>query len=694
MCQYQSFKANLIATASALLIEKPIQNLQSNESNINGGGAAADFTESRFKESLMCMDNVKNQRVGSEVRALETHAASLLKDCASIKSFAEVKKFHSYIILNGTANMLLETKLVDLYSEWGLEDARQLFDKMLQRNVFAWTEIISGYIKHGYWEETLALYCQMQEEGVRPDHFVYPKVLRACAQLAALQDSKEIHSRIIRSGYESNVYVANALMDVYVKCGSIQDARRVFDKMPQRILISWNTMTAGYAHGGQINDASELFRQMQHENTEPDVVTLNAMVTGYANCGQCDEAFKLFQQMRHDKSLQPNVISWTAIIAGYSQNGHHGKALELFHEMQQSGVKPNLHTITSTLSACAHLAALQRGKEIHGYIFRSTYDEHSSVGSALVAMYTGCGNIDDAQQVFGKITKNNVVLWNAIIAGYSQNGYSSHALKLFRHMQLVQVKPNSVTMTCLLPACAGLALLQQGKEIHNYIVRSSVGNSVSVWNALIDMYAKCGCINNARRVFDKMPERDIVSWTAMITGYGVHGHGKDALALFSQMQQTGIKPNRITFTCVLSACSHAGLVDEGLDYFYCMSRDHQMKPSMEQYACMVDLLGRAGRLDEAQKFIDKMPFQPNACLWGALLSASRIHSNIQVGEYAAEQLYELEPEHAGNYVLMSKIYAAAGRWDDVSKVRKIMEDLGLKKPPGCSWIEVKNRLHS
>jgi pentatricopeptide repeat protein len=249
-------------------------------------------------------------------------------------------------------------------------------------------------------------------------------------------------------------------------------------------------------------------------------------------------------------------------------------------------------------------------------------------------------------------------------------------------------------MRGVLPACAGLALLQQGKEIHDYIVRRGVDNSIPVWNALIDMYAKCGCINNARGIFDKMPERDVVSWTAMITGYGIHGHGKNALALFSQMQQTGIKPNRITFTCVLSACSHAGLVDEGLDYFYCMSRDHQMKPSMEQYACMVDLLGRAGRLNEAQKFIDKMPFQPNACLWGALLSASRIHSNIQVGEYAAEQLYELEPENAGNYVLMSKIYAAVGRWDDVSKVRKIMEELGLKKPPGCSWIEVKNRVHA
>ncbi|XP_057838377.2 pentatricopeptide repeat-containing protein DOT4, chloroplastic isoform X2 [Cryptomeria japonica] len=435
---------------------------------------------------------------------------------------------------------------------------------------------------------------------------------------------------------------------------------------------------------------------MKEDGIEPDVTTWNTMITSYAQSGQCHKALGFFCQMQQQADILPNVISWTAMIAGYSQNGLHDKALEFFYEMQQVGVRSDSVTISNVLSACAHVASLQKGKEIHGYIVRNSNEFHSSVCSALIAMYSACGNIAGARWVFDRTpeTDKHLVLWNAMIAGYSQNGDNSQALELFRDMQIRCGRLDSVTIASVLPACAGLATLKQGKEIHAYAIRNGFVCVVLVQNALIDMYAKCGNIRYARLVFDNMSERDVVSWTVMIAGYGMHGLGEDSVSIFRQMQQAGMKPNLVTFTCLMSACSHTGLLDEGLEYFSSMTRDLQIKPSMEIYACTVDLLGRAGRLDEAQKIIESMPFQPNACLWGALLGACRMHSNIQVGEYAAKQLYKLEPENAANYVLMSNIYAAAGRWYDVAKVRKMMEEAGLKKPPGCSWIEVKNKLHT
>eukprot|EP01018_Ginkgo_biloba_P036667 Gb_31697 [translate_table: standard] len=652
--------------------------------------AATLCRESRMKQTLSGLDVMEQQGVASH------SYASLLQACVNTKALVEVRQVHAYMLINGMKrNLLLETKLVNMYIELGsLANARKMFDKMPDRNLFSWTAIMGGYVMHGHCEQTVALYNQMQEEGMQPDHFIFPKVLKACAHLAALQKGKEIHDYIIRTGYESNVHVENALIDMYVKCGNIEDARRVFDQITSRELVSWNTIIAGYAHRRQCDEALNLFRRMQLSGIKPNVVTWNAMITGYAQSGHCDEALKLFQQMQQDAETQPNVISWTAMIAGYSQNGHDDEALNLFHQMQQAGIKPDSVAISCVLSACAHLAALKQGKEIHGYIIRSRFELQCAVGSALVAMYAGCGFIEDARQVFEKMLQRDVVSWNAMIAGYAQNGHGDHAFKLFRHMQIAGVKPNQVTMASVLPACARLAVLQQGKEIHDYIIRSGYDSGVFVLNALIDMYVKCGSIEYARHIFDKMSQRDVVSWNAMIAGCGIHGLGEDAFALFCQMQQAGMKPNHVTFTCVLSACSHAGLVDKGWECFQCMNRDYHITPSVEQYACMVDLLGRAGHLDEAWDFINNMPLEPNASLWGGLLGACRIHSNIQLGERAADHLFQLEPENAGNYVLMSNIYAAAGRWDEVSNVRKLMEQRGLKKPPGCSWIEIKNRVHA
>eukprot|EP01018_Ginkgo_biloba_P028506 Gb_30190 [translate_table: standard] len=650
----------------------------------------------------------------------------VLKACANLSALQRGKEIHDHIIKTGLeSDIFVGNALVTMYAKCDdIDHARHVFDKMSQRSEVSWNAMIAGYAQNGHANEALTLFCQVKQAGIKPDTVTFASILPVCADLAALEQGKEVHGYIIKSGIESDVFVGTALIDMYAKCGSIENARLLFDQMYQRNVVSWNAIIAAYAQQGRANDALKLFRRMQlarveantvtvlnvlpafsgksslkhakeiHEHViksgfESDVFVGNALVAMYVKCETIELARHAF-----DKLSYKTVGSWNAMIAGYAQSGHANVALKLFLQMQLAGMKPDAFTIGSVLLACAHLAALQLGKEVHDYIVRNGFESDVFVGNALVAMYAKCGSMETAKRAFDKISHRNVVSWNTMIAGFTQNGNVNEALKLFRQMQMLSMKPDSITLMSVLPACSQLAALQQGKEIHCYMLKCEFELDVFVGSAIIDTYAKCGNIDGARKVFDKMLKRDAVSWTVMIAGYGMHGQGKTAITLFNEMQQVGMKPDHITFVSVLSACSHAGLVDEGWQYFYHMIQDYLITPSLEHYACMVDLLGRAGHLEEALNFIKKMPVEPDAGVWGALLGACRIHCDIKLGEHVAQRLIALEPNNAGNYVLLSNIHAAAGRWDDVAKVRALMKDRALKKNPGCSWIEVKNRLHA
>eukprot|EP01018_Ginkgo_biloba_P022914 Gb_33051 [translate_table: standard] len=686
---------------------------------------------------------------------------SLLQACTDMKALAEGKQVHEHMVVSGVSrDVFLRSKLLHMYVKCGsLADARLVFDELPKRNVFFWNMMIRGYASNGFYEETLALYNQMQLDGMHADHFTFPFVLKACASIRDLEQGKEIHDCVKETGLESNVFVGSALVDMYAKCGSLENARQVFDKISQRNNVTWNAMISGYAQSGHCEVTFKLLCQMQQAGEKPNVVTWNAVISGYSQNGYHDEALKIFRQMQmipvkpnsvtmtsvlpscansanlqqgkelhgyiirngldsegivgcalvtmyskcesigdgrriFDNMSQSIVPSWNAMIAGYAQNGHCDEALKLFHEMQVEGIKANTVTLASILPSCASLTALRHGKEIHGYICRSGFETDIFVQNALVAMYSKCGSIGNARQVYDRVSKRSLVTWNTMIAGYVQNGHSNEALRLFRQMQLAVVKPDPITISSVLPACGYLAALQKGKEIHDYIVKSEFRLNVFVGNALIDMYSKCGRIEDARCLFDKMSERSVVSWNAMISGYGMHGHAEAALTLCYQMQQAGMKPNHITFIAILSSCSHAGLVAKGLQYFYSMSQEYYITPCVEHFACMVDILGRAGHLDKAHDIIKEMPLEPDAGVWGALLGACRIHKNVELGELAAQHLFELEPETPGYYVLLSNIYAEAGKWDGVARVRTMMKERGVKKQPGCSWIEINNNVHT
>lgn len=314
--------------------------------------------------------------------------------------------------------------------------------------------------------------------------------------------------------------------------------------------------------------------------------------------------------------------------------------------------------------------------------------------NAIVTAYAQNDKVKEARELFDNMPQRDVVSWNAILAGYEQNGQGEDALKLFNQMLRSGTIPDQSTFTSILSACTRLATIEQGKQIHTHIIKTIFKSDVLLGNTLITMYAKCGSIDDAHQVFHKMPIKDKVSWTTTIVGYAQHGHSNEALELFRQMEEAGVKPDHVTFVGVLSACSHAGLVAEGWHFFDSMSRDYSITPTVEHYSCMADLLGRCGHLHEAEEMITKMPFEPDAVVLGALLSACRIHSNVELGRHVAEKLFELEPENGANYVLLSNIYAAASRWDDVAALRMKMKDRGVKKQPGCSWIEVKNKIHT
>lgn len=579
------------------------------------------------------------------------------------------------------------------------------------------------YIQNGLPYDALHVFVEMLAWGqCRPDNFTYPFVVKACGDLSLLNVGVVLHGRTLMAGFDLDTFVQNSLLAMYMNCGEKEAARWIFDTMGERSVVSWNTMINGYFRNGCAKEAMMVFNWMMDVGVEPDCATMvsvlpacgyikdllsgrrihalveekdlgkniaarNALVDMYAKCGSMNEA-----QLVVDKMGERDVVTWTTMINGYIVNGDARSALALCWPMQVDGVRPNSITIASLLLACGSLCSSKYGRCLHGWSIRQKVESDVIVETALIDMYAKCKNIDLCFRVFDKTTERRTVPWNAILSGCIHNGLAREAAEFFKLMLKEAVQPNDATLNSLLPAYAILADLQQATNIHCYLVRSGFLSSIEVATGLIDIYSKCGSLESAHKIFSGVPEneKDIIVWSVIIACYGVHGHGEIAVSLFNQMVQSGVKPNEVTFTSVLQACSHAGLVDKGLNLFKFMLENHQMRPRPDHYTCIVDLLGRTGRLDEAYDLIRAMPFKPNHAVWGALLGSCVIHENVELGEVAAKSLFELEPENTGNYVLMAKIYCAVGRWKDAENVRYMMNEIGLRKAPAHSLVDVRN----
>lgn len=416
------------------------------------------------------------------------------------------------------------------------------------------------------------------------------------------------------------------------------------------------------------------------------VTTHNALINMYAKCGWIIEARRVFTEMP-----KKDMVSWTALITGLSQNDREEEAVGLFMLMLRDGFVPNEFTLGSVLKAAAAVGE-REGRQVHGVCVKGGYDEDVYVGSAIVDMYARCGGVEEAKMVFEGLKIKNEVSWNALIAGHARRSEAEEAVQLFMEMQRGGFEPSHFTYSSVFSACASIGALEQGKWVHGRLVKSGLGLVSFVGNTVLDMYGKAGSIEDARKVFDRLVKRDVVSWNSMLTAYAQHGLGKETVELFEELRRRGVEPNEVTFLCFLTACSHSGLLDKGLHYFELM-KTLKVEPDVSHYVTIVDLLGRAGQLDHAQRFIKEMPIEPTAPIWKALLGACRMHKNVELGAYAAERVFELDPYDSGPHIILANIYASNGRWKDAAKVRKMMNDSGVKKEPACSWVDIENKVH-
>ncbi|GMY36094.1 pentatricopeptide repeat-containing protein At1g08070, chloroplastic [Fagus crenata] len=587
---------------------------------------------------------------------LQTHPSlHLLSKC---KTLQDLKQVHSQIIKTGLHNTHFAlSKLIEFcaISSFGdLSYALLVFESIEEPNRFIWNTIIRGHSLSSNPIVAVDFYVRMILCGTDPNSYTFPFLFKSCAKVGATHEGKQIHAHVLKLGLESDAFVHTSLINMYAQNGELGNARLVFDKSILR-----------------------------------DAVSFTALISGYVSKGYMDDARRLF-----DEIPVKDVVSWNAMIAGYAQCGRFEEALALFEEMRKVNVPPNESTMVTVLSACAQSGSIELGNWVQSWIENHGLGSNLQLVNALIDMYSKCGDLETARGLFDGLHQRDVISWNVMIGGYTHMSCYKEALLLFRLMLRSNVEPNDVTLLGVLPACAYLGALDLGKWIHAYIDKNfQYMNNNSLWTSLIDMYAKCGNIDAAEQVFDNMNPKSLASWNAMISGLAMHGHPDKAIRLFEEMANEGIKPDDITFVGLLSACTHAGLPELGRQYFCSMIHDFNISPKLHHYGCMIDLLGRAGMFDEAETLMNSMEMKPDGAIWGSLLGACRVHGRVELGEYVAEHLFELEPDNPGAYVLLSNIYAGAGRWDDVARIRNRLNDMGMKKVPGCTSIEVDGVVH-
>ncbi|KAL7115054.1 hypothetical protein ACP275_04G160300 [Erythranthe tilingii] len=433
-----------------------------------------------------------------------------------------------------------------------------------------------------------------------------------------------------------------------------------------------------------IGQGKQVHRHVFANGYEPKTFLKNTLVNMYVKFNLLDEAQVLFDQM-----LERNVVTWTTMIAAYSNSEHKYKALEMLIMMLRDGVRPNMYTYSSVLRACEGLTNL---KQLHCCIIKVGLELDVFVRSALIDIYSRWGEVKSALCIFDEMVTSDLVVWNSVIGGFAQNSEGDEALNLYMRMKRSGFRADQSTLTSVLRGCTSLALLELGRQVHVHIIKFD--RDLVLNNALLDMYCKCGSLEDASFVFTRMAVKDVISWSTMIIGLAQNGYSRKALDLFDKMKSSGANPNHITILGVLFACSHAGLVKEGDYYFKSMKKLFGIDPGREHYGCMVDLLGRAGKVEEAIELINEMKCEPDAVTWRTLLGACRVHRKMDLAEYAAKRVLSLDSHDAGTYILLSNIYANTQRWEDVENLRKSMKNVGIQKEPGCSWIEINKHVHA
>ncbi|XP_019425780.1 PREDICTED: pentatricopeptide repeat-containing protein At1g14470 [Lupinus angustifolius] len=589
----------------------------------------------------------------------------------------------------------------------------RIFESATHPNVHVFTCILKYYSQSQTQSEVVSVFKDMQYNDIKPDASLYPILIKCAGKACGML----FHSHVLKLGYVPDHYVRNAIMGMYAKYGPVHLARKLFDEMCDRNVADWNVIISGYWKWGSEEEANKIFHMMG--KSQRNVITWTTMVTGYAKSRNLKTA-----RMYFDNMPERSVVSWNAMLSGYAQSGEPQETIRLFNHMLNSGNEPDQTTWVIVISSCSSLADDDPSvvdsilRELEKVNFQSNYFvktalldlqakcgnleaarkifdqlgvcKNSVTWNAMISAYARAGDFSVARDLFNKMPERNTVSWNSMISGYAQNGESLMAIKLFKEMisSSKDSKPNEVTMVSVFSACGHLGALDLGNWAVSTLNENHIKLSISGYNSLIFMYSRCGSIEDATIIFQEMETRDLVSYNTLISGLAAHGHGKEGIKLMSKMKEDGIEPDRITYIGVLTACSHAGLLEEGQKVFQSIE-----VPDVDHYACMIDMLGRAGKLEEAMKLIRSMPMEPHEGIYGSLLNAACIHKRVELGELAAAKLFKVEPHNSGNYVLLSNIYASAGRWKDVDKVWDTMRKQEVQKTTAWSWVEHKGEIH-
>ncbi|EPS63127.1 hypothetical protein M569_11659 [Genlisea aurea] len=659
------------------------------------------------------------------IRYDETTFAIVLKVCSSLENYILGIQLHGIVTKTGfEIDLVASSALLDMYAKCNsLDESIRFFDAMPVKNWVSWSAMIAGCVQKDDPFRGLKFFKEMQRDGIGVSQSTYASVFRSAAGLSALRLGRQLHGHALKRDFLTDAIVGTAVLDMYSKCDDLTSARKVFNSLTDLDLQSYNALITGCSRAGLGSEGVDLFRLLlrsefgfdgvslsgafsscsvmkgRFEGSQlhglviktpfrHDVCVANATLDMYGKCGMLREARRVFDEMQ-----QRDAVSWNAVIAACEQNEDGETMTALFLSMLRFGFDPDAFTYGSVLKACAGCRVPNRGREIHGRVIKSGMGSDSFVGGVLVDMYCKSGCVGEAEKLHRLMKEPSLVSWNAIISGFSSNEDSEGAQNFFSRMLETGARPDAFTYAAILDTCSNVANSGLGRQIHGQIVKGELHSDPYIVSTLVDMYSKCGDMDDAVLVFDRSSKRDFVAWNAMICAYAHHGRGMEALRVFETMQLRKVTPNRTTFLSVLRACAHVGRADEASRYFDLMRTGYGIEPELEHYSSMVDALGKCGRLADALNLIREMPFEADDVMWRTLLSVCKANGNVEAAESAANSLLEMDPNDPSAYVLLSNVYADAGMWGEVAKIRRTMRDWGMKKEPGCSWIEVQSEVH-
>ncbi|KAL3536819.1 hypothetical protein ACH5RR_000185 [Cinchona calisaya] len=583
-------------------------------------------------------------------------------------------------------------------------------------NVVSWTAGISNLVRQNQPEKAIGLFKTMLMSEQKPNYVTVLSVLRAIGQMVSPNTAKIIHALAVKSGFDSEVSVVTAVVGVYSGC-KMEGVRKLFDQTLNKDVVLWSAMVSACVKNEEYVEALEFLRKMQICGVQPNHVSIvtilpacanlgalllgkeihgfsikrvfyshinvqNSLVDMYAKCRNFNYSVLVFRRMQ-----KKDLISWRSMICGCVENECPEKTLVLFSQMRSRGIEFDVSIIRELVVASSQLKEIKEGVSLHGLVLKLGYIEIVSMATALLQMYAEFGEVRSAGILFDYLKKKDLIAWSAMISAYVKNEQPLNAFQVYRQMLSAGEKPNEVTFVSLLQSCSSMAVQEIGESIHAHLTKAGFMSNAFLTSALIDLYCKFGRTRQGKALFDENPTRDLICWSSMINGYGINGFGEEALECFSNMLHCGITPNDVVFISVLAACSHCGLEYEGWNWFYAMEEKYGLTPKLAHYACMVDILGRQGNVEEAFEFVNNMPIDPDKRIWGAILAGCRqTCGSPEISEIAARQLLSLDPKNASYHVILSNLYAEQGRWNDVARLRELVDSRGLKKEIGYSMI--------